>query len=226
MMYFSDTAISNFRKSRPYLFSFFIHVVLLLLALLIVIKSNQLAEENSKNETYQIDSILDRKREKKQVAPLVKKGMSHNQKSKSETMSSIPLSSLGMRLNPPTPLEKPEPQGDQGDSEKEDDWDVLNPDPRLARFNQYIFYTVQGWLDRDAYLNNQNLYGTVKVKIWFTEKGEYLEDETVYDAADPQFRLIVARALRKSFMNPIPAVYLTKKTKFSIERTVVVRKTF
>jgi len=61
------------------------------------------------------------------------------------------------------------------------------------------------------------------VRIWFDENGNYLETETVYDAADPNFQMIVARALRKSFAVPIPKPFLYIHRKFSIERMVVIR---
>jgi hypothetical protein len=140
----------------------------------------------------------------------------------------VSLSDLGMRLNTdPVPEQNntPEESRPSADAANDDEgWDVMNPDPRVARFNQYIYNTVQGWLDRDAYLNSKPLYGTVKLKIWFTKDGEYLEDETIFDAIDEDFREIVKRALRKSFANPIPHPFLYQKEKFSIVRQVVVRR--
>jgi hypothetical protein len=101
---------------------------------------------------------------------------------------------------------------------------MMNPDPRIARFNQYVYNKVQGWLDRDRDLNHDQIYGTVKVRIWFDADGNYLEAETVYDAIDPNFQKIVERALRKAFNMPIPHPYLYLNKKFSIERMVVIRK--
>jgi hypothetical protein len=137
----------------------------------------------------------------------------------------VSLSDLGMRLNTDPVQEATNPQEMRPSTETTDDdgWDIMNPDPRVARFNQYIYNTVQGWLDRDAYLNSKPLYGTVKLKIWFTKNGEYLENETIFDAIDEDFREIVKRALRKSFTNPIPHPFLYQKEKFFIIRQVVVR---
>jgi hypothetical protein len=140
----------------------------------------------------------------------------------------VSLADLGMRLDRnPAPVASSSENSERAMPDAEDTpdegWDVLNPDPKLARFNQYIYNTVQGWLDRDAYMNHQQLYGQVRVKLWFSADGEWLENETVYDAVDEDFIKIVQRALRKSFTNPIPRPYLFKHEKFSIQRTVVIR---
>jgi hypothetical protein len=188
---------------------------------------NQPADSGKSPETVQIDTI-------NESAPAPKKSQrtaskNHYTPSTQATSRShsISLSDLGMRLNTaPMPQQKegeensPPPTENDGEDSS---WDMLNPDPRIARFNQYVYNTVQGWLDRDAYLNRQALYGTVKVKIWFSADGEYLENETEYEAIDEDFKKIVARALHKSFMNPIPHPYMYKHEKFSIVRTVVIR---
>lgn len=223
-MYFSDAAVNRFRKSGPILYSFLIHASIVVIAFLITWQGQLDLDKQHERESYQIDSIVDHQKPKKDKIPLVKKGTSQTSKSKTDRMAIPSLSSLAMRMTPQTPLQEEEqPRGDKGDSETQDAWDMLNPDPRQARFNQYLYYTVQGWLDRDAYLNTQKIYGTVKLKIWFTEKGEWLEDETEFDAIDDNFKGIVRRALRKSFERPIPLAYITQKHKFFIVRTVVVR---
>ena len=103
------------------------------------------------------------------------------------------------------------------------DWDLLNPNPVLARFNQYLYYTVQGWLDRYSALNPMPIFGSVRVKLCFSGTGEYLEDETVIEADDPNFRNLVVRSLRKALEHPIPKVYLPEHRKFYVERSVVIR---
>ena len=181
-------------------------------------------EGNPKSAPIEVQTISD-KVQKKIVHHSAKNPVNHSA-TPSKHAHEVSLSDLGMRLNTdPVPEQSSaeENRPSQEAANDDDGWDVMNPDPRVARFNQYIYNTVQGWLDRDAYLNQKQLYGTVKLKIWFTKDGEYLEDETIFDAIDEDFREIVKRALRKSFMNPIPRPFLYKKEKFFIVRTVVVR---
>ena|GEM_PF-3193446 len=103
------------------------------------------------------------------------------------------------------------------------DWDLLNPNPVLARFNQYLYYTVQGWLDRYSALNPMPIFGSVRVKLCFSGTGEYLEDKTVIEADDPNFRNLVVRSLRKALERPIPKAYLPEHHQFYVERSVVIR---
>ncbi|MBS1959061.1 MAG: hypothetical protein JST80_06275 [Bdellovibrionales bacterium] len=142
----------------------------------------------------------------------------------------VTLSDLGMQFNPleyVAPNSRSSPESFYtGPSTVNDDsgWDLLNPDPRIARFNQYLYNTVQGWLDRESYLITGTLTGTVKIKMWFDAEGNYLENETVYDAIDPDFKRIVQISLHNSFLRPIPKPYLFTNKKFSIQRQVVLRK--
>lgn len=212
---------------RPATVSVFLHALILLLAYFILIQEG--APGSKKGEPIQIESITEKRASKKE-----KQSFRHAQTRESRTASKavpdgITLGSLAMRMDYSRQAAKeqdfyqPMPENQFAEPEPSDDWDVMNPDPRLARFNLYIYNTVQGWLDRDAHLNRTPLTGTVRVKIWFSAEGEYLESETVFDAVDPNFQAVVERALRKSFTNPIPKMYLTQKKKFFIERTVVLR---
>ena len=214
---------------RPTFLSALLHGLLLLLALFFIYRNDVGSRQGS--EPIQIESIT-------QKPSAVKEKQTSRQKSTAPTRSAknskavpdgITLGSLAMRMDYRTPTAsaqdfyQPMPESHIGQAEPADDWDTMNPDPRVARFNQYIYNTVQGWLDRDAPSNHQMLTGIVKLRIWFSADGEYLEKETVFDAVDPNFQAIVERALRKSFMNPIPKIYLTQKKKFFIDRTVVLR---
>jgi hypothetical protein len=212
------------RPIQPFLISGAFHGLLFLLLLWIILLRPEEGAQNS--SPIQIDTITEKKTQRKIVQQLKKHEDSHSSTSKN-TPHSVSLADLGMRLNTdpvPETQTSEQPQELRPSQAADDDgWDVMNPDPRVARFNQYIYNTVQGWLDRDAYMNMQPLYGTVKLKIWFTKDGEYLEDETIFDAIDSDFREIVKRALRKSFAVPIPRPYIFQKEKFFIIRTVVVR---
>ena len=207
----------------PLIISFLLHA--LIFGVIVFLFSQNLEDGSPNSEPIQIESVKEKKRSVK-VKIKNEKELSHT--SVNHHGHSVSLSDLGMRLDTSS---KPESdrQGARSPFESapesgSDDWDVLNPDPRVARFNQYIYNTVQGWLDRDSYLNQQKLYGTVKIKIWFTKDGEYLENETNFEAIDSDFEQIVRRALRKSFMNPIPRPFLFQHDKFFIVRTVVLRR--
>ena len=179
-------------------------------------------KEGGKSEPIQIETI--------QAKKTIKEPTTHFKAA--EKSQAVSLNDLGMRLSHEPFHEAPEPLGgntnqgasDESPAERNDGWDIMNPDPKIARFNRYIYTTVQGWLDRDAYLNIEKMYGTVKVLIWFDENGNYLENETVYDAIDPNFQRVVAKALQKSFAVPVPRPFLYLHHKFSIERVVVIRQ--
>ncbi len=216
---------------NPISISVLLHALILALALLLIYQ-NEKSGSRQGSEPIQIESITKKPaqssvRKEKQTT----RSQSAAPSSRSKAVpDGITLDSLAMRMDYTTPTAKPSdfyqaaPESHFGQAEPADDWDVLNPDPKLARFNQYIYNTVQGWLDRDRYQNRQELSGTVRVRIWFTGDGEFLENETEYEAIDPEFQKIVERALRKSFANPIPRPFLFTNKKFSIERTVVLRK--
>jgi hypothetical protein len=142
--------------------------------------------------------------------------------------SKVTLSDLGMRFDPTRPERvRDESSEDMRRGAETFDptagWDLMNPDPRIMRFNLYVYNTVQRQLDRESMQNQIRLTGTVKVKIWFDAEGNYLSAETQYQAIDPDFQKIVERSLRLAFMNPIPTPYMYKKEKFFIEREVYVR---
>lgn len=139
----------------------------------------------------------------------------------------VTLSDLGMRFDPLAVPSEPLPGSDEAVDNKDpqgDGWDLLNPDPKIARFNQYIYNVVQTELDREGGPMAHQLLGTVKVTLWFDADGNYLEDQTKYAAIDETFREIVARSLRRAFARPVPRPYLYLDRKFSIQREVFIRR--
>lgn len=205
------------RNITPVIESVFIHLAFALVLTLIIL--NQPSQSDRGTEQIQFDTV------KKQASHggKLRKGAAANVKQK-DIPSHISLADLGMRLDHSISQSAGSESSEPAAEALEDDhWDLNNPDPRIARFNQYIYNTVQGWLDRDAYLNHAMLQGTVKVRIWFDGEGNYLENETEYEAIDPDFQRIVARALKKSFANPVPRPFLFMNRKFSIQRVVVIR---
>ncbi len=202
--------------------SFLTHGAIVLILALLINQNIEVGDHGS--TTIQVDTVSPAKH--KYSKNENSRAASHAQPS-TRSQNRISLSDLGLKLNH-TPLPPVNEESESSPPAASDDggWDTLNPDPRIARFNQYVYNTVQGWLDRDAYLNHQRLTGTVKVKIWFDKDGNFLEDETVYEAIDPDFKKIVERALKKSFANPIPHPFLYRHEKFSIERIVVIRDHF
>ena len=209
------------QKAPPLFTSIALHI-LLFGAIFYLLSREPL--EGTKSDPIQIDTFQEKKAARVRP-PRTSTGVAHHDSKATQTSHSVSLSDLGMRFST-DPLPEPAETAQSTpspDVPNNDGWDVMNPDPKIARFNQYIYNTVQGWLDRDAYMNTEKMYGTVKVKIWFDENGNYLENETVYDAIDPNFKRIVQRALSKSFAVPIPRPFLYVHKKFSIERMVVVR---
>jgi hypothetical protein len=206
------------RKIQPIWVSFFIHALLVALLYYLLFWGDDRQVQGG--DTIQIDSVTNDRQTGRRAT--TKKHISSQSKNSTHGVS---LSDLGMRLDTRTSASDSSPTDTRNESEvaSDDDWDVLNPDPRVARFNQYVYNVVQGWLDRDAYMNTKPLTGTVKIRVWFDENGNYLEKETIYEAIDPDFQAIVARALRKAFSVPIPRPYLISKKKFFIIRTVVIR---
>ena len=185
-------------------------------------------QERPDSSPIQIDSITPKKSQervaKRSKSVPVSQPQTH---AKTSDSSHVSLSDLGMRFSyePSVPQNAAKSAAETpADIPDDNGWDIMNPDPRVARFNQYIYNTVQGWLDRDAPQNPAHMTGSVKVRIWFDADGNYLENETVYDAIDPDFQKVVARALHKSFINPIPHPFLYIHKKFSIERVVVLRE--
>lgn len=209
------------RKINPIFASILLHALLLACLMVFVYFSEPSAPND---EPIQVETVKESRSPKRSNQHLSRSSVNGHARQAPHSHS-VSLSDLGMRLDERSYQHESNPDEATPASETEGDggWDMLNPDPRVARFNQYVYNTVQGWLDRDAYQNNQSIYGSVKVKLWFSATGEWLEDESVYDAADPEFRRIVIRALRKSFANPIPRPFLFKHEKFFIERMVVIR---
>lgn len=145
-----------------------------------------------------------------------------------ETPPRVSLADLGMSMNDLTRPREVEDSGEVRSGAETFDptggWDLMNPDPKIMRFNLYVYNTVQRQLDLESMRNQIRLTGTVKVKIWFDADGNYLAAETVYQAIDPDFQAIVDRALRAAFAQPVPRPYLYKREKFFIEREVFVRQ--
>ena len=216
-------------KPKPIYTSLVIHAILFGILLWLALQ-NPIQLDGLSDATIQLDSVNTQSPAKTKRGSRLKRS-TPSTKDRSEGIS---LSDLGMRMRPLESHSEPERESNHYSTSTDDginpnqvpegNGDILTPDPRLARFNQYIYKTVQGWLDRDAYLNTERIYGTVQLKIWFSADGEYLEDETLFEFQDPNFKAIVARALRKSFATPIPRAYLVKKQKFFIERQVVIRQ--
>jgi hypothetical protein len=139
---------------------------------------------------------------------------------------SVTLSDLGMRFDPLEAPSEPAPGSDAAVDNKDpqgDGWDLLNPDPKIARFNQYVYNVVQTELDRESGPMAQRLLGTVKVTLWFDQDGNYLDDRTKYAAIDSSFREIVRRSLKRAFARPIPKPFLYLARVFSIQREVFIR---
>ncbi len=206
----------------PVFASMFLHG--LLIALLVYLIFFRAPTIEKQNERYDIDVSVQKKHATATTSATGSSAI-HN---RSSGHSSVSLGDLGMRWRPvePMPVRPQTEESFYSTNESVSDeggWDVMNPDPKLARFNRYVYNTVQGWLDRDSYLNPAQLTGTVQVRIWFDGEGNYLENETNFQAVDPDFRTLVARALHKSFAVPIPRPFLYTHQKFSILRTVYVR---
>jgi hypothetical protein len=213
--------------ARSLVISMVIHALLFGLLLWLALR-NPVVSDGLQESSIQLDAVINNRPSATRRGSIRK-----TERSMSRGASAgISLGDLGMHMAPLESHVEPEydsnvpsqTDGQSRDFVPDGDWDLLNPDPRLARFNQYIYKTVQGWLDRDAYLNTERIYGTVKVKIWFSPEGEYLENETLFEFQDENFKAIVARALRKSFNRPVPRAFLSKKEKFYIERSVVIRQ--
>jgi hypothetical protein len=143
------------------------------------------------------------------------------------TSHRVRLEDLGVRFSPLAPApETHEPQGHADSAVAQDftgGWDLLNPDPKRARFNRYIYQTVQRWLDHESMMNRLQLTGTVKVRIWFDGEGNYLASQTQYRAVDSDFQRIVDRALQLAFQEPVPKAFLFTDQTFFIDREVYVR---
>lgn len=104
-------------------------------------------------------------------------------------------------------------------------WDLDNPDPSVARFNQYVYEVVQRQLDFESRWLQERPRGTVKMRIWFDEKGNYLMTQSKFDAIDARFQKIVERALKNAFETPVPRTFVYSKKSFYIDREVYVRGT-
>lgn len=204
---------------RTFLSSLIIHAILL--GALFFLMSRE-PEEGTQNTPIDLESIQTKQASRPRSRPRSSTQGATNSSS-SNRGNSVSLADLGMRLNTQSGPSDYEPTHENSVPDGNDTSDILNPDPRVARFNQYVYNKVQGWLDRDAYMNPRTLTGTVKLKIWFDGDGNYLEEETLFEAIDPEFKEIVARALRKAFSTPIPRPYLYIREKFFIERMVRIR---
>lgn len=217
-------------KLSPLVASILYHAVVM--GAIVYFTLHQLPEDGQNVQPIQIESINEAK---PKLTRFQRKTQEVHQNNGERTAKSIgnshrvSLSDLGMRLDT---SERPSQESSNLPTQTENNtydtpdlggWDLMNPDPRVARFNQYVYNVVQGWLDRDSSQNTQVLTGTVKIRVWFDGDGNYLENETNYDAIDPQFQKIVERALKKSFSRPIPHPFLYTHKKFSIDRMVVLR---
>lgn len=140
----------------------------------------------------------------------------------SKTARQVTLDDLGVKMTY-SAREFPEETSVKQDAD-DGGWDLMNPDPKVAGFNQYIFSTIQRRLDYESMNNRRMLTGTVKVRLWFDPDGNFLFDETEYQAIDPDFQRIVARALFAAFQSPVPRPYLYSKEKFYVDREVFFRR--
>lgn len=141
----------------------------------------------------------------------------------------VTLDDLGMTFDPvaiarqaqseTAPADAVDNRDPQGDG-----WDLLNPDPKVARFNQYLYNVVQRELDRESQLGLRQFLGTVKIKLWFDTEGNYLAERTDFKAIDSEFRELVARSLKRAFARPIPKQYVYLDHTFSVQREVYVRR--
>ncbi len=207
-------------KLPPFYASVVIHGLLLGLMIFLITRE---PDTGAKSEPIQIESINGVKPKRNVPRHTVQPLANRVSDAMGTNNHQVSLKDLGLRINHDVKPDEAAPDQAQ-EVPDEDSWDVMNPDPKVAQFNQYIYRTVQGWLDRDSSVDMDPIYGTVKVRIWFDENGNWLENETVYQAVDPNFQRIVARALRKSFAAPVPKPYLYLHHKFFIERMVRIRQ--
>ena len=76
---------------------------------------------------------------------------------------------------------------------------------------------MQDAFDDPAEAADPSFYGIVHVKIWFSDEGEYIEDESEFEAEDPHFKIMVKRLLRKVWSYPLSRQYFKQHKKFSLD---------